>query len=208
MDNLEWYEGWRAVPATACRAIQAGNLRGKTDINPLWRIKVLTERFGPCGVGWYTETVEHWVEEAGGETCAWVRLRLYVRDPSGGEWSRPIEGVGGSKQTGRGRGDGINEEAFKMAETDALSVAAKKLGVGADVYWSADATKYGEAAKEAAPRRDAQERPPLVEALVALQNARDRAELLGAYRRYKPFHDGDPDFDGLVRAMSQKYPKP
>ena len=29
-----------------------------------------------------------------------------------------------------------------MATTDALSVAAKALGVGADIYWQADSTKY------------------------------------------------------------------
>ena len=36
----------------------------------------------------------------------------------------------------------MNDEAFKMAETDALSVACKKLGIGADIYWAGDNTKY------------------------------------------------------------------
>lgn len=35
-----------------------------------------------------------------------------------------------------------SDECFKMALTDAISVAAKALGIGADVYWQADATKY------------------------------------------------------------------
>ena len=36
----------------------------------------------------------------------------------------------------------VDDEAFKKAETDAISVACKMLGIGADVYWSEDRTKY------------------------------------------------------------------
>ena len=35
-----------------------------------------------------------------------------------------------------------NDEAYKMAYTDALSVACKMLGMGADIYWDKDPTKY------------------------------------------------------------------
>lgn len=48
---LELYERLRAVPDSAKREISAGRLKGKTDINPMWRIKALTEAFGPCGFG-------------------------------------------------------------------------------------------------------------------------------------------------------------
>lgn len=144
MDTMKIYNAVRSVPQNAQRKIQGGHLNGKTDINPVWRIKTLTEQFGPCGFGWYTEITKYWIEEAGGETCAWVMLNLYVKIDD--QWSQPIQGVGGSKQTGKGRGEGINEEAYKMAETDALSVACKKLGVAADIYWEADSTKYSSAA--------------------------------------------------------------
>lgn len=144
MENLELYNSWRAVPQDAQKIIKGGNLNGKTDINPMWRIKVLTERFGPVGFGWYTKVTEHWDDtaEVGGvlERVAWVRVELYVK--VGGEWSAPIEGIGGSKYAGKGRGSELNDEAFKMAETDAISVACKKLGIGADIYWSGDNTKY------------------------------------------------------------------
>lgn len=151
MENLELYNSWRAVPENAQRIINAGNLKGKTDINPMWRIKVLTETFGPIGFGWYTKIVEHWSdsEDIGGalERVAWVRLELYVKQ--GGEWSAPIEGIGGSKYAGKGRGTELNDEAFKMAETDAISVACKKLGIGADIYWSGDNTKYTQGGAQA-----------------------------------------------------------
>lgn len=144
MENLDLYNSWREVPQNAQKTITGGNLKGKTDINPMWRIKVLTDRFGPVGFGWYTKITEHWTDtetiDGNLERVAWVRLELYIKQ--GGEWSQPIEGVGGSKYAGKGRGSELNDEAFKMAETDALSVACKKLGIGADIYWASDNTKY------------------------------------------------------------------
>ena len=142
MDNLELYNKLSEVPKEAQKTISGGKLNGKTDINPMWRIKMLTSVFGPVGFGWYTEITDRWVEVADGESAAWVVINLYVKNPSTGEWSKPIVGTGGSKQNGKGIGDGINDEAFKMAETDAISVACKKLGMGASVYWGADKTKY------------------------------------------------------------------
>lgn len=150
MENLELYNAFAGVPENAKKPIQAGKLKGKTDINPMWRIKTLTAAFGPCGFGWTTKITEHWIERDGGESTSWVRLELRVKVD--GQWSEPIEGVGGSKQFGKGMGDGINDEAFKMAETDAISVACKKLGMGADVYWQANETKYSRAVDTTAAR--------------------------------------------------------
>ncbi len=160
MENLELYNAWRAVPKDAQKTITGGNLNGKTDINPMWRIKVLTERFGPVGIGWYTKITEHWddaeILEGKTEIVAWVRVELYIN--VGGKWSAPIEGIGGSKYAGKGRGSELNDEAFKMAETDAISVACKKLGIGADIYWAGDSTKYTQGGtptkQKAAPKSD------------------------------------------------------
>lgn len=164
MNNLEYYNNWAVCPQEAQRLIKAGKLVGKTDINPMWRIKMLTAQFGPCGYGWTTRITEHWVERDNGESVAWIRLELRVRID--GEWTEPIEGIGGSKQCGKGNGDGINDEAFKMAETDALSVACKKLGMAADIYWSSDRTKYnpGGAAAAQEKRMQAEETKPAVTA--------------------------------------------
>jgi hypothetical protein len=65
-----------------------------------------------------------------------------VKHPDTGEWSVPIIGIGGSKLVGKGVGDGINDEAYKMAYTDAISIACKNLGMAADVYFDKDRTKY------------------------------------------------------------------
>lgn len=38
----------------------------------------------------------------------------------------------------------LDDDAKKKALTDAISVCCKELGIGADVYWSSDPSKYGE----------------------------------------------------------------
>ena len=40
------------------------------------------------------------------------------------------------------RGMHTNDECYKMALTDAISVACKALGFAADVYWDKDSSKY------------------------------------------------------------------
>ena len=143
MEKMDIYNRVRSVPDEAKKAISAGRLKGMTDINPVWRIKKLTEEFGPCGIGWWTKVTDRWTETVGDETCAFVDLELYVK--VGNEWSKPITGSGGSKLATKERsGIYVSDECYKMAETDALSVACKKLGIGADVYFSADRTKYSQ----------------------------------------------------------------
>lgn len=143
MEKMEIYNRVRQVPDEAKKAISAGRLKGMTDINPMWRIKKLTEEFGPCGIGWWTKVTDRWTETIGDETCAFVDLELYIK--VGDEWSKPITGSGGSKLATKERsGIYVSDECYKMAETDALSVACKKLGIGADVYFSADRTKYSQ----------------------------------------------------------------
>ena len=78
MNNLDIYEAGRAVPAEAQKQVNNGKFSG-TDINPMWRIKKLTEIFGPCGIGWYVgDVVEHY-EDHGDMTIAVVTLNLYVK---------------------------------------------------------------------------------------------------------------------------------
>ena len=141
-DNLELYNKVRTVPPKAQKAITGGRLKGMTDINPMWRIKTLTEQFGPCGIGWKYEICKQWTEPAANnEVCAFSIINLYVK--VGEKWSEPIPGTGGSaliaKETA---GLHTNDECYKMALTDALSVACKALGFGADVYFEKDSTKY------------------------------------------------------------------
>lgn len=142
-NNMQVYDKVRTVPDNAKRAIQAGRLRGKTDINPMWRIKLLTEVYGPCGSGWYIGGVKYWTVpcEDTHELAVFCSLELFVKGEEG--WSAPIYGIGGNTVIAREKnGMYLDDEAYKKSYTDAISVACKALGFGADVYWDADSTKY------------------------------------------------------------------
>lgn len=141
-NNLELYNKVRIVPAEAKKTIGAGRLKGYTDINPMYRIKTLTEQFGPCGIGWKAPIKnKEIIEGANGEKIAIVDIDLFIKVD--GEWSDGIDGTGGSSFIAKERnGLYTNDECFKMAYTDAISVACKSLGIGADVYWDKDRTKY------------------------------------------------------------------
>ena len=142
MENLAIYNAVRSVPDSAKRRIEAGRLKGKTDINPMWRIKALTETFGPCGFGWkYVITDKRLEQGANGEVAAFLDIDLFVK--ADGVWSDAIPGTGGSAFVAKEKnGLYTSDECFKMALTDAISVACKALGFGADVYWDADRSKY------------------------------------------------------------------
>lgn len=144
-ENMRFWDAGRTPPKSALKPIQAGRLRGKSDINPQWRMQRMTEIFGPCGVGWIYEIIRMWTEAgADSEVCAFVQIALKVKDANG-IWSEPIPGIGGNALiTKESRGLYTNDEAFKMALTDALSVAMKALGIAADVYLGFDSTKYSQ----------------------------------------------------------------
>ena len=153
MKNMELWDNLKAVPAAAKKTIQAGRLKGMTDIKPQWRLQIMTEQFGAIGIGWYYEPVKMWTETYGTEVSAHVQINLFVKIDN--EWSKPISGTGGSmlianeniKDYEKDKYDTKfkpyhSDEAYKMATTDALSVAMKQLGVAADVYMGLSDSKY------------------------------------------------------------------
>lgn len=151
MNNMDIYNRLRSVPDEAKKTIEAGRLKGFTDINPMWRIKALTEAFGPCGMGWWYRITDKRIEAFNNEYRAFVDIELfYVID---GKTSQPVVGTGGASfVTVEKNGPYVSDECFKMALTDAISVAAKSLGVGADVYYEKDRSKY--TAKTEPPKSD------------------------------------------------------
>ena len=162
MGNLDIYNACREVPVEAQKAFNNGKFSG-TDINPMWRIKKLTEQFGPAGIGWYVDDVVERCEEHGDVTIAVVTLNLYIK--VNGEWSKPIYGTGGNVLLRKGQ---TSDEGYKMAYTDALSVACKALGIGADIWFANDKTKYT-AGNEVTPPPGAPEYKPKPEMFVCNQ---------------------------------------
>lgn len=148
MENMEIYNQIRSVPKEAQKTIKGGRLNGFTDINSMWRIQELTRMFGPCGIGWKYTIEREWMEAgANGEVSAFMDILLYYK--FGGIWSEGIPGTGGSSFVAKERnGLYTSDECYKMALTDAISVAAKAIGMGADIYWDKGRSKYDVARNE------------------------------------------------------------
>jgi hypothetical protein len=103
---------------------------------------MLTEMFGPVGIGWYYKIVDKRIETIDTQSAAFVDIELFYKH--NGEWSMPVQGTGGSsfltvESSGKAY---MSDECFKMALTDAISIACKAIGFGADVYYAKDRTKY------------------------------------------------------------------
>jgi len=80
MENLTIYNALKQPPKEALREIRGGRLAGKTDINPQWRYKALTEQFGICGVGWKYEVVRVWSEPANdAQLFAFAEVNVFIR---------------------------------------------------------------------------------------------------------------------------------
>ena len=189
-NTLKYYEQLRNVPQEAKKPFSNGKFSG-TDINPMWRIKRMTEIFGMCGIGWYIEVVNRHLEQSidGKTISAFMAINLYVK--VNGEWSKPIYGEGGNSFVSWNNKKQIldtSDEAFKMAYTDAFSNAAKQLGLGADVWFENDkihSTKYDRQQELAAisPKYPELDVKSVDEAMRIVNNAATKDELkrIGEY---------------------------
>lgn len=148
MEKMELYKQFEKTADEAKKSIEAGRLKGFTDINPMWRLKRLTEVFGPVGIGWkYVITDKQIVPGADGVVSAFVDILLFYKYEDG--WSEGIPGTGGSTFVAKeSKGLYTSDECFKMALTDAIGTACKALGMSADIYFAKDRSKYT-AAQEA-----------------------------------------------------------
>ena len=144
MDNMTIWQQLEKTADEAKKPIEAGRLKGFTDINPCWRMKRLTEVFGPCGIGWKFDICNTYtIPGANDEVAAFVDILLYYKKD--GEWSDGVPGLGGSMFVAKERnGMHTSDECFKMALSDAIGTACKALGMSADIYFSKDRSKYTE----------------------------------------------------------------
>lgn len=130
----EKYQALANPPQDALRTIEAGNLKGKSDINPQWKIEAMTEQYGLCGIGWKFEVINVTTQPCPeGQILLYMQVNLYVKD--GDVWSAPIPGFGGDMLVEKNKNGLVpNDEAYKMCLTDALGNAMKCVGVAANVY--------------------------------------------------------------------------
>jgi hypothetical protein len=162
-DNLRFWDQLKRTDPKATKPFtRSGGFRG-TQIDPTWRLRMMTETFGPIGQGWGYEQLEWTVVEG----MAFVCVRVWYRDPeTGGQhWTGP---QWGGTELVRRRRDGPgepNDEAFKMSITDALGKCLLQIGVAADVHLGLfDDSKYrDDAAAYYAAKEDPQLRPEAIQ---------------------------------------------
>jgi hypothetical protein len=107
---------------------KAGGFKG-TAINPMYTLHTVTETFGPCGTGWGMTKPDFQIVGSN----VYCSVGVWYKDAA-----EPVWGVGGQALSGRS-----DDEAFKMAYTDALGNAFKHLGANADIYFKLwDGNKY------------------------------------------------------------------
>ncbi len=204
MDNLSIYNQLRKVPDEAKKKITGGRLNGLTDINPMWRIKSLTEQFGMCGVGWKIDIVSERLEKGcNDEISAFVKINLFVKVDN--EWSEAIPGTGGASFVAKEKnGMYQSDECFKMAFTDAVSVACKLLGMGADVYFEKDRTKYDQQQVEAEKVKVAS--ATIAEAVKEMEAVTSYEEMVKVWNKYPQFKK-ETEFSNACTNAGRKYPK-
>ena len=114
---------------------RAGGFAGKS-IDPVYRVRRLTEMFGPVGKGWGVVQEDQWSEAGSGAFVVYVRGHVWWRDTDGTVYQT-------NSHTGGTVADRAPDEVYKMAETDALGKCALDLGLAADVYMGEhDGDKY------------------------------------------------------------------
>ena len=142
-DNLKIWNDLKQVPPHCLKPIAAGRLKGMSNVSPQWRLQAMTHQFGICGFGWKYVITNKWLEDASdNQKVAFVDVDLFINID--GKWSDAIQGTGGSSFIAKEKnGMYTSDEAYKMALTDALSVAMKCIGVASDVYLgNFDGSKY------------------------------------------------------------------
>lgn len=145
MSNLETWQKVKQVPPQFLKPIGFGKLKGKSDINPQWRLMAMTQAFGQVGHGWNYRIVRTWSEpHPNGSVMCFAEVAVQTKVD--GEWGKEFSGIGGSEIIESNKnGLQSNDDGYKMAVTDALSVAFKAVGVAGDIYLgNFDGSKYKE----------------------------------------------------------------
>ena len=204
--NLSIFNKVRKVPDNALKQINAGRLKGMSDVNPVWRILAMTDTFGVCGVGWKYEITKQWTETYGNEIKGFCNINMFIKVD--GEWSDAIPGTGGASFVAMERnGAYVSDEVYKMALTDALSVAMKSIGVAADIYFSKGAdlgTKYAINEQAANGSLPTQSTDPNLEIILAnIKAARNTDELKQIWDDCYGYQS-NPIFKGAMSARKKE----
>lgn len=207
MEAIETYNKLKTPPPSALKPITGGRLSGMTDIKPQWRIEVMTKTFGLCGIGWKYVILEQKLESASdNQVVGFVKIDLYIKIED--KWSDPIPGLGGASFIAKEKnGMYSSDEVFKMALTDALSVAMKAIGVGADIYMGRwDGTKY-----KSSPENKPQTKEPYEDLDKAVALFKKESEFVSSwddlrkiYIKFKALQ-GAPEYEEIMKTLNNEF---
>ncbi len=152
MSNTElWDRVFATDPSHTSQFMRTGGFKG-TAIKPLYLIHKATEIWGPMGSAWGAETIEHVIHK----DMVFIKARIWYpgddlkSQTHVGQYKAYVEHWGGDvliKTTKSG--ERPNDEAFKMAFTDAVGKCLSQLGFSADVHMGRfDDSKYVESVKK------------------------------------------------------------
>lgn len=195
-ENLRIWGRVAQVPKGSLKQITGGRMNGKSDINPTWRLQAATEVFGPVGDGWNYDIVDLFtVPGVEGELMCFAKVNVFYKKDNG-EWSEGVPGIGGNMLVVKEKaGLRSNDEGYKMAITDALSVAFKALGFGAEVYagrW--DGTKYFNPVLAARPVSEEKKPEPETKIVGETENGEpvtEDGEILSPAENSSPEQEGE-----------------
>lgn len=156
--NLALWDRLRRTDPRATKPFtRSGGFRG-TQIDPTWRMQMMTEVFGPVGEGWGYEIfgkpkvvekmvfigVRVWYIKPGDEPEDRTPDLFVDRyTPRNARWTGVQYGGTELLRTNRSGTATPNDEAFKMAVTDGLGKCLVQLGLAADVHMGQfDDAKY------------------------------------------------------------------
>lgn len=121
-----WDAVFKTDPSQTKHFKRAGGFEG-TSIKPLYLVQKATEQWGPMGEAWGVESVEHIIS---GDSV-FIKARLWYPGKIGRAF---VEHWGGDVLV-KGDRNRPNDEAFKMAFTDATGKCLVQLGFSADVHF-------------------------------------------------------------------------
>lgn len=176
-ENLKiWDAVFHTDPSQTKEFKRTGGFSG-TAIKPLYLIHKATELWGSMGDAWGAEEVCHVING----DMVFMKARLWYPGKTG---KAVVEHWGGDVLK---KSDKPNDEAFKMAFTDAIGKCLVQLGFSADVHMGLfDGNKYVAPTKDATPYGTAKARSDkYTEIMAEIEGAESLADLGKVWTRNK-----------------------